>query len=309
MQKISIIIAAPYNIRRMSMPKNATFAFILALIVFVVAAWFILVGPAAKERNSKTIPGTSAQVQGKKEITIRNITQETVHYRIKLSDSDSELMEMTIQVGNIDRFQGDGDMDIYFQRGEETISYRLDAGMPYSFRYNENNELELYEGSHGRTDAPDLAPFVPTPMAVVEKMLEMAEVDKEDTLYDLGCGDGRIVILAATKYGARGIGIDIDPQRIKEANAAARKAGVEKKVEFRLADVTKVDFSKATVVTLYLLEESNELLRPLFDKLLKPGTLVVSHNYPIPGWESKEISFTSLRVEDGEEHDVYLYRR
>ncbi|UCE23005.1 MAG: methyltransferase domain-containing protein [Candidatus Aminicenantes bacterium] len=200
-------------------------------------------------------------------------------------------------------------MDIYFKRDEETISYRLDAGMPYSFRYNENDELELYEGSHGRTDAPDLAPFVPTPMAVVEKMLEMAEVDRNDILYDLGCGDGRIVILAATKYGARGIGIDIDPQRIKEANAAAKKAGVEKMVEFRLGDVTKVDFSKATVITLYLLEESNELLRPLFDKLLKPGIMVVSHNYPIPGWERKEISFTSLRAEDGEEHDVYLYRR
>ena len=307
--RMSICASVSLDTRRMSMPKKATFAFVIAVIGLVVAAWFILVGPTANEMNSSTIPEASAQVQGKNEITIRNVTHETVHYWIKPSDSDSEPVEMTIQVGSIDRFPGDGDMDISFQRSEETISYRLDDGMPYSFRYDENDELELYEGSHGRTDAPDLAPFVPTPMAVVEKMLEMAEVDETDILYDLGCGDGRIVILAATKYGARGIGIDIDPQRIKEANAAAKKAGVEKMVEFRLADVTKVDFSKATVVSLYLLEESNELLRPLFDKLLKPGTVVVSHNYPIPGWERKEISFTSLKAEDGEEHDVYLYRR
>ena len=306
---MSICASVSLDTRRMSMPKKATFAFVIAVIGLVVAAWFILVGPTANEMNSSTIPEASAQVQGKNEITIRNVTHETVHYWIKPSDYDSEPVEMTIQVGSINRFPGDGDMDISFQRSEETISYRLDDGMPYSFRYDENDELELYEGSHGRTDAPDLAPFVPTPMAVVEKMLEMAEVDETDILYDLGCGDGRIVILAATKYGARGIGIDIDPQRIKEANAAAKKAGVEKMVEFRLADVTKVDFSKATVVSLYLLEESNELLRPLFDKLLKPGTVVVSHNYPIPGWERKEISFTSLKAEDGEEHDVYLYRR
>ncbi len=307
--RMSICSGVSLEPRRISMPKKATYVFVIAVIGLVVAAWFILVGPQANEMNSSAIPEASAQVQGKKEITIRNVTHETVFYRIKPSDSDSEPMEMTIHVGSIDRFPGDGDMDISFQRGEETISYRLDAGMPYSFRYNENDELELYEGSHGRTDAPDLAPFVPTPMAVMEKMLEMAEVDETDILYDLGCGDGRIVILAATKYGTRGVGVDIDPQRIKEANAAAKKAGVEKMVEFWQADVTKVDFSKATVVTLYLLEESNELLRPLFDKLLKPGTTVVSHNYPIPGWERKEISFTSLKAEDDEEHDVYLYRR
>ncbi len=306
---MSICAVESLDKRRMSMPKKATFVFVLAVIALGVAAWFILVGPSANEMNSSTIPEASSQVQGKKEITIRNVTHETVHYRIKPSDSDSDPMEMTIEVGSIDRFPGEGDMDVYFERGEETISYRLDAGMPYSFRYNENNKLELYEGSHGRTDAPDLAPFVPTPMAVVEKMLEMVEMDRTDILYDLGCGDGRIVILAATKYGVRGIGIDIDPQRIKEANAAAKRAGVEKMVEFRLGDVTKVDFSKATVITLYLLEESNGLLRPLFDKLLRPGTMVVSHNYPIPGWERKEVSFTSLRAEDGDEHDVYLYRR
>lgn len=108
---------------------------------------------------------------------------------------------------------------------------------------DENFELELYDGSHGRSDAPDLAPYVPTPDEVVEKMLAMAQIDKDDILYDLGCGDGRIVITAAKKYGIRGVGIDIDPLRISESNANALYAGVENLVDFRLQDVLKVDFS------------------------------------------------------------------
>lgn len=291
------------------MLKKATLASVIVLVGLVMAVWIFRGGPGSRDGDSNTHIEESNAPQSQKEITIRNVTHESVRYWIKSSDSDSKAMLMTIQIGDIDRFPGDGDMDISFQQGEETISYRLDTGMPYSFRYNENDELELYEGSHGREDAPDLAPFVPTPMAVVEKMLEMANLDKNDILFDLGCGDGRIVITAAERYGIRGVGIDIDPQRIKEANAAAQKAGVERLVEFRLSDVMKVDFSEATVLALYLLEESNELLRPLFEKYLRPGTYVVSHNYPIPGWEEKEIHFESLMADDNEEHDIYLYRR
>lgn len=296
--------------RRMSMSRKAIYVFVIAFVGLFVAAWFLIVGPSEQKMSVDQKPQASTQAEKQKEVTIRNVTRETVRYRIKPSYSESESTLMTIHVNEIQRFPGEEEMDISFNRGTETISYRLDVGMPYSFRYNENEELELYEGSHGREDAPDLAPFVPTPMVVVEKMLEMAKLDENDILYDLGCGDGRIVILAAKKYGARGVGIDLDPQRIEEANAAAREAGVENLVEFRRQDVMKVDFSEATVLALYLLEESNELLRPLFDRYLKPGTYVVSHNYFIPGWEDKEIDFITLRVEeDEEEHDIYLYRR
>ena len=292
------------------MPKKAIFAFVIAFVGLVAAAWFLVVGPSTQEMNPRPNPDINAQVEKQEEITIRNVTHETVRYRIKPSSSVSDPVRMTIHMGDIDMFPGNKSLDISFQRGTETISCRLDVGMPYSFRYDENDELELYEGSHGRDDAPDLAPFVPTPMVVVEKMLEMVRVNGNDILYDLGCGDGRIVILAAKKYGARGVGIDIDPQRIEEANAAAREAGVENLVEFRRQDVFKVDFSEATVIALYLLEESNELLRPLFDRFLQPGTRVVSHNYPVPGWKEKEMEFASVKVEDDEEeHDVYLYRR
>lgn len=128
--------------------------------------------------------------------------------------------------------------------------------------------------------APKLdVPYVPTPEEVVDKMLEMAQVDKSDLLYDLGCGDGRIVVTAARKFGARGVGIDIDPQRIKEARANARDAGVADRVQFRQADLFKSDFSRATVVTLYLLPVINQRLRPQLWRQLKPGTRVVSHAF------------------------------
>lgn len=189
------------------------------------------------------------------------------------------------------------------------MTYRNYRGRPYSFRLDENFELELYDGSHGRSDAPDLAPYVPTPDEVVEKMLAMAQIDKDDILYDLGCGDGRIVITAAKKYGIRGVGIDIDPLRISESNANALYAGVENLVDFQLQDVLKVDFSEATVLMVYLLPESLRLLRPIFDTLLAPGTIVVSHNYAVPGWKHKEIDYTFLVQNEEIIHTVYVYRR
>ncbi|UCE43383.1 MAG: methyltransferase domain-containing protein [Candidatus Aminicenantes bacterium] len=181
--------------------------------------------------------------------------------------------------------------------------------MAYTFRDNEEGELELYEGSHSRTDAPDLAPYVSTPMVVVEKMLEMAKVTKSDILYDLGCGDGRIVIIAAKKFGTRGVGIDLDPERIKESNAYAKLAGVEDLVEFRLEDVMKSNISEATVVTLYLLPESNAILRPILERQLKEGARVVSHNYHMPDWQAREIGYTEVTTGDGETHTIFVYKK
>ncbi|WP_151638967.1 class I SAM-dependent methyltransferase [Noviherbaspirillum aerium] len=122
-------------------------------------------------------------------------------------------------------------------------------------------------------------PYVPTPQEVVNRMLQIAKVGKNDLLYDLGCGDGRLVVTAARKYGARGIGIDIDPQRISEAKANAKKAGVGGKTEFKVGDLFATDLSDATVVTLYLLNSVNRKLRPQLWKQLKPGTRIVSHAF------------------------------
>jgi len=128
-----------------------------------------------------------------------------------------------------------------------------------------------------QTREPDVF-YVPTPQPVVEAMLKMAKVTDKDVVYDLGCGDGRIPIAAAQEYGARGIGIDIDPARIAEANENAKAAGVTGKVTFLNQDLFTTDFSDATVVTLYLLPSLNERLIPKL-KALKPGTRIVSHAF------------------------------
>lgn len=130
-----------------------------------------------------------------------------------------------------------------------------------------------------------LAPYSPTPTDVVERMLKLAGVQPSDVVYDLGCGDGRIVITAARLFGARGVGLDIDPVLIARAQAGAKQAGVESLVTFRVQDAMTVDLSDATVVTLYLLAASNVKLRPILTKALRPGARIVAHNYPIGDWE------------------------
>jgi 2-polyprenyl-3-methyl-5-hydroxy-6-metoxy-1,4-benzoquinol methylase len=135
---------------------------------------------------------------------------------------------------------------------------------------------------------PDVI-FVPTPQEVVDEMLRIANVKKGDVLYDLGSGDGRIPITAARKYGVRGVGIDIDPQRIAEANENAKRSGVTDLVKFRQEDLFKSDFREATVVTLYLLPDLNEKLRPKLWAELKPGTRIVSHQFEMGNWKPEKV--------------------
>lgn len=122
-------------------------------------------------------------------------------------------------------------------------------------------------------------PYVPTPMPVVQRMLDLARVQPGELLFDLGCGDGRIVIEAAKQYGARGVGIDLDPARVAEARTNARLAGVEDRVEIRQGDLFDADLSPADVVTLYLLPEVNLRLRPVLWRDLRVGARVVSHDF------------------------------
>ena len=157
-----------------------------------------------------------------------------------------------------------------------------------------------------RTEAPQLAPYVPTPQDVVERMLTLAGVSKRDVVFDLGCGDGRIPITAARKYGARGVGVDIEPQRIAEANANAKAAGVEHLVTFKLQDAMTTDVSGASVVTLYLLSASNLKLRPILTRQLKPGARIVTHSFGMGDWTpEKADSFTDA---EGRSRMLFLYR-
>lgn len=132
-------------------------------------------------------------------------------------------------------------------------------------------------------------PYVPTPPDVVERMLKLGKAKAGDIHYDLGCGDGRIVIMAVQKFGAaRGTGYDIDPERIKEANENAQQAGVAGKVKFILGNLFEADFRDATLVTLYLLPDVNMRLRPKLLKDLKVGSRIVSHQFNMGDWEPDE---------------------
>jgi SAM-dependent methyltransferase len=147
-------------------------------------------------------------------------------------------------------------------------------------------------------------PYVPTKPEVVAKMLEMAAVGKNDVLFDLGCGDGRIVITAAKLFSTRGVGIDINPERIKECRENAGKENVTHLVKFLEQDLFQTDFHEATVVTLYLLSSVNLRLRPILFEQLKPGTRVVSHDFSMDTWKPDN---SAVVATDGMTHDVYFW--
>jgi len=151
---------------------------------------------------------------------------------------------------------------------------------------------------------PDVL-YVPTPEVVVARMLELARVGRDDVVYDLGCGDGRIVILAAQRYGARGLGVDIDPALVAEARSNVAAAGVEKLVRIEQRDIFELDLSPASVVTLYLLPELNVRLLPQLERL-KPGSRIVSHDFGIAG--VVPLQELALRPDPaGPQHDIYLF--
>jgi Methyltransferase domain len=153
-----------------------------------------------------------------------------------------------------------------------------------------SDTAETAQNAPSETQKPQLdVPYVPTPPAVVNEMLKIGKVSKNDVLYDLGSGDGRIVIAAAKKFGTRGYGIDLDPERVKEANQNARQAGVSDRVQFRQQDLFQADLSEATVVTLYLLPEVNLKLRSKLLSELKPGTRIVSHSFDMGDWKPEQV--------------------
>ena len=150
-----------------------------------------------------------------------------------------------------------------------------------------------------------IVPYVPTPQEVVERMLELAEVKKGDVIYDLGSGDGRIVVTAAKKYGVKAIGFEIDPQRIKESAENIKKAGVGHLVEIRQQDIRTVDLSPASVLTMYLLPEVNLMIRPNIWKQMRPGSRVVSHDFDMGDW--KPLKTEHIKDASSWDHTLYLW--
>jgi SAM-dependent methyltransferase len=155
-------------------------------------------------------------------------------------------------------------------------------------------------------DSKEIVPYVPTPQEVVEKMLEMAQVKKGDVLYDLGSGDGRIVIAAAKKYGVRAVGFEINPYRVKLSRELIKKEGLANLAEIRGEDIMTVDLSGATVLTMYLLPEVNLQLRPNIQKQMKPGSRIVSHDFDMGDWKPERTE--TIKDASGWDHTIYLWR-
>ena len=160
---------------------------------------------------------------------------------------------------------------------------------------------DAYRGGSART--PDVH-FVPTPQEVVDRMLALAQVSKDDVVYDLGCGDGRIVVTAAEKFGCRAVGVDIDPQRVKESLKNVREHGVEELVEIKEADIFELDLAPASVITLYLLPDLNVRLIPQLEKL-KPGIRIVSHAFDMRGVTPEKTE--KVEAGSGRSHTIYLW--
>lgn len=151
----------------------------------------------------------------------------------------------------------------------------------------------------------NLAPYVPTPLAIVERMLEAGHVTMDDVVYDLGSGDGRVVIAAAQKFGARAVGVEGIPSLCNQARARVKSLGLEDRVQIVEENVFHVDLSPATVVTMFFLTSSNQRLRPNLEKYLRPGVRVVSNEFPITGWKPVEV----VHVKHGHmDHSIFVYQ-
>lgn len=280
----------------------------IAFLALAVLSFFVgRTGREAEDRVDLVRRPASAMAFGA-EATLRNVTKKDIVYTLMPGPGKGAPRTRTLRVDAVDRIATDVPVEISFDNGRRTFVYLVHPGRPYSLRYDENDIIRVYPGSHGRADAADLAPFVPTPQPVVERMLEVAAVGRDDVVYDIGCGDGRMVITAAKKYLARGVGIDIDAVLIEECRAGAKREGVEGLVRFLHMDATKARLTEATVLALYLLPESLETLKPLFERDLEAGVRIVSHNYEIPGWEGRLVRSEVMTDEKGREHKIHLYR-
>src|SRR5262245_52032004 len=160
--------------------------------------------------------------------------------------------------------------------------------------------VALTQGPPARGAGKPEVRYYPTPQAVIDRMLEMARVTNKDVVYDLGCGDGRIVVTAAKKYGARAVGVDIDPVRVKEALARVKAARVADLVTIRREDMFKTDLAGASVVTLYLNDRANLALMPALKRSLKPGSRVVSQTWDMGDWRpDRTVTMTAVDEKDG----------
>lgn len=246
----------------------------------------------------------------------QNAPRQPVNLKVLLPAADAKLQidgTMTRQTGAERRFitpplePGTNYSYTLTATWEPESSTRITRTRKVTFQAGQQVEIDLRQADDKNPDEIVLRK-APTPAEAVEVMCKLAEVGKDDVVYDLSCGDGRIVLAAVQKFGAkRGVGVDSDPGRIQEAQLRAREAGVDDKVEFRQGDVLRIeDLAEATVVLLDLSEELNRRLRPILQKKLKPGTRVVSYRFPLGDW--KPLRTQTVKEAKGQMNPIHLWK-
>ena len=277
--------------------------------VFAAIIYALCYQPFIRTTNPNVQALRSSKTSSHRIISLHNATKINFLYSIEQLSHDALPVEGSIRPGNSVRFTKGIQLAMKILSGGTDKMYRLYPGEDYSVQDLGAEGRRIFHITGKTSDVLSLAPFVPSPMNAVERVLEATGVNRESVIFDLGCGDGRVVIEAARKYGARGVGIDIDPHLIHTANLNARKAGVETKVAFFKQDIFDTDISEATVIYLYLFTDSNRLLRPFLEKSLTPGTLVACLNFKIPGWENKLVFSSNVPTPDDiVDNIIYIYR-
>ncbi len=294
------------EVRRPS--RRGPWLFLSLTAAAAVSLYFLL--------NSRTTPGDVVDLtggRGRPEITaaetaLRNLAGRRLEFELEPTEKPSGRRSVACEPGRLVRLVTNAPVRVFYDNGARRAEQTLYPRQPYCFRLDENGLVRIYPGSHMLEDAADLAPYVPPPPPVVRGMLELAGVGPDDVVYDLGCGDGRLVIQAASLFGARGVGIEIDPLLVEACRENAAAAGVSGRVRFLSMDATRAGLTEATVVTVYLLPESLELLKPVFERDLRDGARIVSHDYRIPGWDGKVAAVETVPDETGRSHKIFLYR-
>jgi uncharacterized protein (TIGR03000 family) len=265
-----------------------------AFAVFLLVAGLSLTSPLHSQE--KTDP---------KKATLRVLLPQA-NAKLKIQDKDTQ-KEGTTRVFESPPLEPGKDYTYVLSATWEPNNYtKITRTREVIVQAGKDIEIDMRQADDKNPDKI-LVRYVPTPMEVVEAMLKLGKVAKDDIVYDLGCGDGRIVVTAVAKYGAkRGVGVDIDPERIKDCKVTAKTAKVEDKVEFRMDDVLGIkDYSDANVVMLYMGNDLNLALRPILLKTLKPGSRVVSHRFTMGDWKPDKTE--KMTDSSGNQYELHLW--
>lgn len=254
-------------------------------------------------------PAADPNLRRMLEIHIHNDTDAEIKFQTRILHTEDEPDVYFLAPGETRTLLGRKVLEFQILPEELSRLYYLAPGEDYSVRKIDGKDFKIFQKVKGYEEAVMLAPFVPSPDQVIERTLSLVGVTKDSIVYDLGCGDGRVVIAAARIYGARGVGIDINPELIEEARQNARASGVEDLVEFRVGDVFQTSLTEATLVYVFLFPDSNRLLRPYLEKQLKKGTTVASLGFDFPAWEDRLTGLHDIVDEDGFHRIVYVYER